>query len=186
MFPGPVQPGLHSSYAHPAPLRYTLSMRHLTLLATLILLTSVATADVAAVVWCQETSFSQSVENRDIVAFKSFLDDDARFVGSAVLHGPDEIVAAWQIFFADDGPAIKWRPQFVEVLKDGSLALTRGPYRMLVKDADGTEVERWGTFNSIWRKKEDGKWRVVFDAGDSAASPPDEKTQAILQHENDC
>ncbi|MDH3363018.1 MAG: nuclear transport factor 2 family protein [Gammaproteobacteria bacterium] len=161
-------------------------MRHLTVLATLILLMSVATADLAAVVWCQETSFSQSVEDRDIEAFKSFLDDDARFVGNTVLRGRVEIVAAWQVFFSDDGPAIKWRPQFVEVLKDGNLALTRGPYRMLAKDADGTQVERWGTFNSVWRKKSNGEWHVVFDAGDSAASPPDEETQAILQHENDC
>ncbi len=154
--------------------------------SALILLASCAVADVTSDVRCREIAFSQAVENKDIETFKSFLDHDARFVGSAVLNGPDEIVAAWQIFFADDGPAIKWRPQFVEVLKDGSLALTRGPYRMLVKDADGTDIERWGTFNSIWRKKENGEWRVVFDAGDSAASPPDEKTQAILQHENDC
>ncbi len=161
-------------------------MTKLVLTTILTFLTSVAAADPAAVVWCQEVAFSQSAENKDIDAFRSFLDGDARFVGSAVVRGPDEIVAAWQAFFSADGPAIKWRPQFVEVLKDGKLALTRGPYRMIVKDPEGNEAEHWGTFNSVWRKHENGDWRVIFDAGNVAATPPDEETQALLQQENDC
>ncbi|MDH3616679.1 MAG: DUF4440 domain-containing protein, partial [Gammaproteobacteria bacterium] len=94
--------------------------------------------------------------------------------------------AAWQVFFSEEGPAIKWRPQFVEVLEEGALALTRGPYRMTSKDPDGNSVESWGTFNSIWRKNVDGEWRVVFDAGNIAAAPPDEETQALLQQDDTC
>jgi len=161
-------------------------MTKLIITSILTLLTGIAAADPAAVVWCQEVAFSQSAENKDIDAFRSYLDTDARFVGSSVIRGPDEIVAAWQVFFSDDGPAIKWRPEFVEVLKDGELALTRGPYRMIVKDPEGNEIEHWGTFNSVWRKYENGNWRVVFDAGSIAAETPDEETQALLQQENDC
>ena len=161
-------------------------MTKLIVISILTLLTSVAAADPAAVVWCQEVAFSQSAENKNIDTFRSFLDADARFFGSTVVRGPDEIVAAWQVFFSDDGPAIKWRPQFVEVLKDDKLALTRGPYRMIVKDPAGNKVEHWGTFNSVWRMQENGEWRVIFDAGNVAATPPDEETQAILQQENDC
>jgi len=152
----------------------------------LILATSGAFAGVMEEVRCQEIAFSQSVENRNIESFTSFLDADARFVGSSVLRGPEEITAAWQVFFSDDGPTIKWRPQFVEVLEDGTLVLTRGPYRLKSKDPVGNSVEQWGTFNSVWRKNMDGKWRVVFDAGDIAAAPPDEEVQALLQQEDAC
>ena len=155
-------------------------------LSALILLTSVTVADVKNDVRCREIAFSQSAENQDIDSFRSFLDGDARFVGRSVNRGPDEIVDAWQVFFSDDGPAIKWRPQFVEVLEDGQLALTRGPYRMIDKNAAGERVEFWGTFNSIWRLNEDGEWRVVFDAGDPAAKPPGEETQARLEDEDTC
>lgn len=150
------------------------------------MLASCAVADVTSDVRCREIAFSQSVENKDIEAFKSFLDEDARFVGRSVVSGRDAITDAWKVFFTDDGPDIKWRPQFVEVLEDGTLALTRGPYRMIGEDADGNSVEQWGTFNSVWRMSSNGKWRVVFDAGDVAASPPDEETQAILNIESDC
>lgn len=156
------------------------------LTATLLLMGVAAAADSTTDVRCQEIAFSQSAESKDIESFRSFLDGDARFVGSVVTRGADEIVAAWQPFFSDDGPAIKWRPQFVEVPEDGALALTRGPYRMIAKDPDGNPVEYWGTFNSIWRKNADGDWHVVFDAGSNAAAAPDEATQALLELEHDC
>lgn len=160
---------------------------HRTILTAALLLVSVAAdADPATDVRCREIAFSQSAENKDIESFRSFLDGDARFVGSVVTRGADEIVAAWQPFFADDGPTIKWRPQFVEVLDDGALALTRGPYRMITEDPDGNSVEYWGTFNSIWRRNADGDWHVVFDAGNNAPTAPDEATQALLDLEDDC
>ncbi len=161
-------------------------MHKIALIIVLQALSVVTFADIVDDARCREIAFSKSAENKDIEAFRSFLDGDARFVGGAVARGPDEIVAAWQAFFADDGPAIKWRPQFVEVLEDGTLALTRGPFRMIAKDQDGNPVEHWGTFNSIWRKNADGEWRVVFDAGNQAAAPPDEDTQALLHQEETC
>lgn len=155
-------------------------------IAALIFVTSVAFAEVTDDVRCREIAFSRSVENKNIESFRSFLDVDARFVGRAVDRGPDEISASWRIFFSDGGPNIKWRPQFVEVLVDRSLALTRGPYRMIAEDPDGNPVESWGTFNSVWRKNSDGEWRIIFDAGSTSATPPNEETQALLEQEDDC
>ncbi|MBT8092591.1 MAG: nuclear transport factor 2 family protein [Gammaproteobacteria bacterium] len=147
---------------------------------------STGLADPDTDVRCHEIAFSQSVEVRDFDAFKSFLDEDARFVGNRALRGPEEIAAAWQVFFDEDGPRIKWRPQFVEVLEDGKLALTRGPFEMVAADEDGNPVVSWGTFNSVWRLHTDGLWRVVFDAGSPAAGEPDESAQAVLDAEHDC
>ncbi|MGI9234993.1 MAG: YybH family protein [Woeseiaceae bacterium] len=152
----------------------------------LLLISSPVLADPMDDVRCHEIAFSKAAENQEVDTFRSFIDVDARFVGSVVTRGPDETVAAWQPFFAADGPTIKWRPQFVEVREDGELALTRGPYRMTSKDSDGNTVEHWGTFNSIWRKIADGEWRVIFDAGSSAATPPDEETRSLLEQEDDC
>ena len=174
------------SAAHPALLGYTPNMVKIALVTALLFAASGALADDSMDVRCQEIAFSRAVENKDIESFKKFLDNDARFVGHSVGRGPDEITSTWQVFFSDDGPAIKWRPQFVEVLEDGSLALTRGPFRIINKDADGNLVEHWGTFNSIWRKNSDGQWRVVFDAGSSAAEPPNEEIRALIEQEDSC
>jgi ketosteroid isomerase-like protein len=156
------------------------------ILALVVLGTSTAAADLADEVRCREIGFSISAEKRDAEEFASFIDADARFVGSSVTRGPAAIADAWSVFLTDGGPAIKWRPQIIEVLEDGTLALSRGPYRMITEDENGEQTEHWGTFNSVWRLNEDGVWRVVFDAGSVAADPPTEEVQALLDQEDNC
>ncbi len=161
-------------------------MQKLVLLAALLSLSLTVFADATSDVRCREIAFSEAAENKDADAFRLFLDGDARFVGNVVSRGPYEIVAAWEPLLAVDGPSIRWRPQFVEVREDGDLALTRGPYRMIVKDADGKAVEQWGTFNSIWRRNAEGVWHVIFDAGSRSATTPDIETRALLDSEDPC
>ena len=145
-----------------------------------------AFADAADEVRCHEIGFSLAAEARDAERFSSFIDDDARFVGASVLRGPTAIAEAWSVFFEDEGPRIKWRPQFVEVLEDGNLALTRGPFRVIGKDDEGNDVERWGTFNSVWRLHPNGGWKVVFDAGSPASEPPAEDVRMLLETDDEC
>jgi len=161
-------------------------MKSVTFFVAFLSFATTAFADLTDDVRCREIGFSKAVEARDAESFSSFIDIDARFISNSVTSGPVAITEAWAGFFADDGPLIKWRPQFVEVLKDGTLALTRGPYRMIVTDAEGNKVEGWGTFNSIWRRHDDGEWKVVFDAGNPAGAAPSAEVQALLFEEDDC
>ncbi len=151
----------------------------------LILATSAA-AEPADDVRCREIGFSKSVESQEHELFATFIDPDARFVNNKVLRAPEAIVDAWSVFFADDGPSIKWRPQFVEVLDSGDLALTRGPYRIIDKNDEGEMTEGWGTFNSVWRRTENGEWFVVFDAGSFPDETPSDEQRALLDAEDDC
>ncbi|MDH4109391.1 MAG: DUF4440 domain-containing protein [Gammaproteobacteria bacterium] len=145
-----------------------------------------AYADAERDVRCREIGFSKAAEARDAVRFASFIDSDARFVGGEVARGTEAVVAGWAPFFEENGPELKWRPQFVEVLEDGRLALSRGPYRLRTKTEDGSAVEGWGTFNSIWRLHDDGQWRVVFDAGSQPIESPTDDVRALLDTEVDC
>ncbi len=161
-------------------------MKSLPFLLASMALAAPVVADVTHDVRCREIGFSEAAEARDAESFSSFIDPDARFVGSLVTTGPDAITEAWGPFFAEDGPTIRWRPQFVEVLEEGQLALTRGPYRMVATDPEGKEMEQWGTFNSVWRLHDSGEWKVVFDAGSPAAAAPPEEIQAFLYQEDSC
>ena len=161
-------------------------MRYHLIVAASLLAATTAAADLAAEVRCREIGFSQSVENLDLDAFRSFIDADALFVGSGVLQGVDQIAAGWSVFFKHGLPTIKWRPQIVEVLDDGKLALSRGQYISTTANEDGDIIESWGTFNSIWRLNDDGVWRVVFDAGSPASGDPADETRALLAQQVDC
>ncbi len=156
------------------------------ILSSLVICSAPVCADVTDDVRCAEIGFSQSVENKDIAAFGSFIDPDARFVGASVRRGVADITQAWSVFFSADAPAMKWRPQVIEVLDDGKLALSRGPYRMITKGPDGELSEQWGTFNSVWRKQDDLTWKVVFDAGNESADVPPAEVKDLLDQETTC
>lgn len=164
-----------------------MKIRYLPFLTSVLLSGAVAaepgTNDEALVeeVRCVEIAFAESVATSDIEAFGRLLHPDARFVGSGVVRGRAEIVAAWQPLFAEDRPLLVWRPEIVEVLDSGILALSRGPYRLQVSDANGKLTEEWGTYNSIWLKQPNGAWQIIFDAGSPAAEPPPAKTRELIE-----
>jgi ketosteroid isomerase-like protein len=161
-------------------------MKGYSILALLLMSTSIAVADATDEVRCREIAFSLSAEVQDLDLFQSFLDPDARFAGNSVQRGPAEVAEAWKVFFEPGGPAIRWRPKFVEVLEDGRLALTRGPWLIVTRDEKGEQTEQWGTFNSVWRLHDDGEWRVVFDAGSPAAGPIPASVRTLLAAEPYC
>ena len=114
--------------------------------------------DLARQVFAAESSFAATMANRDLEGFAGFLAPEAVFFGSAPIRGAAAVVAAWRGFF--DGPEapFSWRPETVEVLPSGRLALSSGP----VYDPQGKLTN---TFTTIWRLDDDGQWRVVFDKG---------------------
>jgi ketosteroid isomerase-like protein len=97
--------------------------------------------------------------SRDHESFASHIADEALFFGAqSVLRGKAAVVAGWKPFFEGAKAPFSWEPERVEVLDSGTLALSTGP----IRDAEGRHI---GTFNSIWRRDRDGRWRVVFDKG---------------------
>lgn len=116
-------------------------------------------APLAAEVKVREIAFAQTMANRDLDAFLTFISPEAIFFsGNEALRGRAEVARAWAPFFEGPDAPFSWHPDVVEVLDSGKLALSSGPVRL----PSGAEA---GRFNSIWRKDADGQWRVVFDKG---------------------
>ncbi|MGH7675991.1 MAG: YybH family protein [Gemmatimonadales bacterium] len=106
-----------------------------------------------------ESAFAHTMAARDSQAFAAHLAADAIFFGrEGPQRGRAAVVAGWRRFFEGPTAPFAWSPESVEVLESGTLALSSGP----VRDPTGRQI---GTFNSIWRRDPDGRWRVVFDKG---------------------
>lgn len=109
-----------------------------------------------------EQAFAQTMAERDFDAFRRFLSPEAVFFsGETALRGAEAVAAAWKPYFEAPEAPFSWRPDTVEVLESGALALSSGP----VFDPAGVRV---GRFNSIWRRDAEGRWRIVFDKGEKA------------------
>jgi uncharacterized protein (TIGR02246 family) len=116
-------------------------------------------AELTRQVLTAEGSFAETLKARDFERFATYIAEDAIFFGEqGAQRGKQAILAAWRPFFDGPNAPFAWRPETVEVLSSGGLALSTGP----VLDPNGNRV---GTFNSIWRREADGRWLVVFDKG---------------------
>jgi ketosteroid isomerase-like protein len=123
------------------------------------LLGQTGAANLKQQVFAAESSFAASMAKRDLEAFASHLSPEAIFFGdTSVMRGKEAVLNGWRPFFAKPAAPFSWKPEVIEVLPSGSLALSNGP----VFDPAGKKV---ANFNSIWRRESDGSWKIIFDKG---------------------
>ena len=146
-------------------------MRRTVVVAVMVLVTSFAGAGeapsgAAGEVWAADVAFDQAAADGDLARFASLVADDAVFMGTGVLEGKEAIVAGWSPLFAENRTVVlRWQPHTAEASASGDLGYTIGTFELTATLPDGSEVKQGGTYVSIWRKGEDGKWRAVVDAG---------------------
>ena len=125
-----------------------------------------------------------------VSAVDSLVKAELDFARYSVEHGMRE---AFLEYFADDGlefdptphPAkvellmrkptpkpqpfiLDWYPEFSEISHSSDFGYNTGPYVVkLPQPADGKPAPppSWGQFFSVWKKQEDGKWKVAIDIG---------------------
>jgi len=116
-----------------------------------------------------EIAFARTMADRDHAAFASHVAEDALFLGRTTLRGRREVAEGWKRYYEGKDAPFSWEPERVEVNDAGTMGISTGP----VRDPSGKRV---GTFNSIWRRESDGRWRVIFDNGcppcDCSAATP--------------
>jgi ketosteroid isomerase-like protein len=108
-----------------------------------------------------ERAFAETMAKRDYKGFASFLSNEAVFIGSKeISHGKEKVLQYWKPFYEKAEAPFSWKPDKVEVLESGSLAISTGP----VYDSKGKLV---ATFTSVWRLEAPQTWRIIFDKGDA-------------------
>jgi len=92
-------------------------------------------------------------------AFLTFLSDDA------IVFHPEPIKGKPLYAEKPDTPGLLiWKPIFADVSIAGDLGYTTGPFEFR-KDAKKKEPDGYGHYVTVWKRQNDGKWRVVIDAG---------------------
>src|SRR5262245_24043880 len=111
-----------------------------------------------------DEAFNQSVQERNLSRFLSFIGENATFSGGMPneIKGRDAVAKDWAPFFEKNGPTLVWKPIKGELLGAGDLGYTVGTseFRSTV---DGKVRVRHGNYLTVWRKQADGSWKVVYD-----------------------
>ena len=101
-----------------------------------------------------EAAFANTMLDRDLQAFASFLSDEAIFLsGGTTSRGKELIVKQWKQYYDAENIPFTWQPETIVVLDSGTLALSSGPFY----NSEGKII---ANFNSIWRREKSGHWKI--------------------------
>ncbi len=91
-------------------------------------------------------------------AFLAYLADNAIVFNPGPVMGRDLYEKR-----APSDAVLSWRPEFAEVSASGNFGYTTGPWDYR-KDKTSDPIG-FGHFVTVWKKQEDGKWKVILDVG---------------------
>ncbi len=114
-----------------------------------------------------DNAFSQlSLEKGMQYAFLEFADKNVVMLrkNRLPLEGKNALIENFMTF-SDTGFILSWKPLFADISKSGELGYTYGIFTSVSKSSDGTAEESKGTYVSIWKKDDSGKWKFVLDSG---------------------
>lgn len=66
----------------------------------------------------------------------------------------------------NDVKTISWNPVNAEVAGSGELGYTWGNWKFIAKD-----TVFYGNYFTVWKKQQDGNWKVVLDGGNNTPKP---------------
>ncbi len=105
-----------------------------------------------------ERDFSKTSEKKGIrEAFLTYLADNAILFRPNAVNGRQYMTDQ-----PEDRGKLTWTPIFADVSTAGDMGYTTGPYEYRPPASEGVGH---GHYISVWKKQQNGKWRVVIDLG---------------------
>jgi ketosteroid isomerase-like protein len=92
------------------------------------------------------------------------------FSNSEIVIGADAVRALYDEQQRAGG-TLNWRPIYADAAESGDLGFTIGESVFTGRGINGTVVQRFGKYLTIWRKQPDGDWRFVVDGGNASPTP---------------
>ena len=135
------------------------------------------TAKITESIKAQEAQWEKDYAAKDINALAGHYADDAALAGPGdpVATNDSERRKLLQGFVTDPNLKLAFSSDRVEVAQSGDLASSRGHYSMTMTDkATNKPVDSTGTYLTVYKKQDDGSWKVVADyivPGPPAAAP---------------
>lgn len=134
-------------------------------------------------VWARELGFARAVAEHDAAAFAEHIAPGAVFGagGERQRRGRDAIAQAWAGIVEGREITIEWYPTRTTVGGEAGIAWSQGPSLVVLAPGTDRAEYRLGRFHSVWRRGEDGVWRVLFDDGVEGVPATPEQVRAFRE-----
>lgn len=111
-----------------------------------------------------DRAWLKACSTKDVAKSVAFFDKQGSML---VPHSPLATGQAIANLFAE-GYALRdykltWHPNRVGVARSGDLGYTSGKYQLSFTDEQGRTVRDKGKYLMVWKKQQNGEWKVLFD-----------------------
>lgn len=115
-------------------------------------------------IYDMEQAFNDKIAAEGVGAgFIHFAAEDAALNrGGRMIQGKAAITKFYNAR-TNTNESLVWKPDYVDVSDDLTMAYTWGPYTFKGTRANGENFEVSGIFHTIWKKQQDGSWKYVYD-----------------------
>jgi len=135
-------------------------------------------AERAALMAADNAAFEAYSTSDDPIATMSeqFLDDaNVLAPDMPMVRGKEASIAVFAALEALPDYSLRWKAEIAEVGGGADLGYTIGPYHMEFQDPEGNPVVIDGKFMTIWKKQQDGSWKMAVDMFNTDGPPPADK-----------
>ena len=112
-----------------------------------------------------DAAWLKTYEAKDLDKAVAFCDEQGSLLwpNAPRATGTSAIAKTTASAFAIPDFKLEWHPDQVEVARSGELGYTSGTYTWTFKDASGKPASDKGKYLTIWKKQQDGSWKVLLD-----------------------
>ena len=111
-----------------------------------------------------EARFAKDVLERGGAAFADWFAEDGVELSNGEAPVVGRVAIAKDANWSPKQYQLTWTPTDAVMGPSGDMGYTWGHYEGHSKDANGNPVTTSGRYMTIWRKQQDGSWKVVLDA----------------------
>lgn len=118
----------------------------------------------------EDRAFASATGERGVDGWLAYFEPGGVMIlGSGEIRGDDAIRSLMGPLLADSTIAFGWTPVRAEVARSGDFGYTVGNYAIRPADDDDAEPLSYGMYLTVWRRQEDGSWKVTADIGNPAS-----------------
>jgi ketosteroid isomerase-like protein len=120
-----------------------------------------------------DAAWLKTYEAKDVDKAVAFCDEQGSMLwpNAPKATGKSAIAKITASAFAIPGFQLEWHPEQVEVARSGELGYTTGTYTWTFKDASGKPAFDKGKYLTVWKKQQDGSWKVLLDMFNTDMAP---------------
>jgi ketosteroid isomerase-like protein len=112
-----------------------------------------------------DAAWLKTYEAKDLDKAVAFCDEQGSLLwpNAPRATGKSAIAKTTASAFAIPGFKLEWHPEQAGVARSGELGYTTGTYTWTFKDSSGKPSSDKGKYLTVWKKQQDGSWKVLLD-----------------------